>query len=322
MNTVYFVIPCYNEEEVLPETVKRLTDKLERLIADGKANEHSRMLFVDDGSKDDTWDLIEGYTQENPYAAGLKLSRNRGHQNALLAGLMTAKEHCDCAISLDADLQDDIEVIDQFIDKYNDGCEVVYGVRSSRKKDTAFKRGTAQSYYKLMKTLGVDIVYNHADYRLMGKRALDALAEYKEVNLFLRGIVPLIGFRTDYVYYERAERFAGESKYPLKKMLKFAIDGITSFSVKPLKLISNLGIIICALSVVGLIYTLISWLLGSSVAGWASIMCSIWFLGGLQMLCIGIVGTYVGKIYAEVKQRPRFIIDKLLLNQKEDDKTD
>ena len=322
MNTVYFVIPCYKEEEVLPETIKRLTDKLSRLIADGKASEQSRRLFVDDGSKDETWELIEGYTKENPYAAGLKLSRNRGHQNALLAGLMTAKEHCDCAISLDADLQDDIEVIDQFIDKYSEGCEVVYGVRSSRKKDTAFKRGTAQSYYKLMKTLGVDIVYNHADYRLMGKRALDALAEYKEVNLFLRGIVPLIGFRTDYVYYERAERFAGESKYPLKKMLKFAIDGITSFSVKPLKLISNLGIFICAFSVIGLIYTLISWLLGSSVAGWASIMCSIWFLGGLQMLCIGIVGTYVGKIYSEVKQRPRFIIDKLLLNNKQEEKAD
>ena len=318
MSTVYFVIPCYNEEEVLPETVKRLTDKLERLIKDGKADEQSRMLFVDDGSRDDTWELIESYTKENPYAAGLKLSRNRGHQNALLAGLMTAKDHCDCAISLDADLQDDIEVIDQFIDKYNDGCEVVYGVRSSRKKDTAFKRGTAQSYYKFMKMLGVDIVYNHADYRLMGKRALEGLAEYKEVNLFLRGIVPLIGFRSDYVYYERAERFAGESKYPLKKMLKFAVDGITSFSVKPLKLISNLGMVICALSVIGLIYTLISWITGSSVAGWASIMCSIWFLGGLQMLCIGIVGTYVGKIYSEVKQRPRFIIEKLLLNKKEE----
>lgn len=318
MSTVYFVIPCYNEEEVLPETVKRLTDKLERLIKDGKADEQSRMLFVDDGSRDNTWELIESYTKENPYAAGLKLSRNRGHQNALLAGLMTAKDHCDCAISLDADLQDDIEVIDQFIDKYNDGCEVVYGVRSSRKKDTAFKRGTAQSYYKFMKMLGVDIVYNHADYRLMGKRALEGLAEYKEVNLFLRGIVPLIGFRSDYVYYERAERFAGESKYPLKKMLKFAVDGITSFSVKPLKLISNLGMVICALSVIGLIYTLISWITGSSVAGWASIMCSIWFLGGLQMLCIGIVGTYVGKIYSEVKQRPRFIIEKLLLNKKEE----
>ena len=270
---------------------------------------------MDDGSKDKTWEIIEQFHQENRFVGGVRLSRNRGHQNALLAGLMTAKEHCDCAISLDADLQDDIEVIDQFIDKYNEGCEVVYGVRSSREKDTAFKRGTAQGYYKFMAMLGVDIVYNHADYRLMGKRALEALSKYKEVNLFLRGIVPLIGFKSDYVYYERSERFAGESKYPLKKMIKFAVDGITSFSVKPLKIISNIGIIMCLLSVIFFIYAIISFFSGSSVAGWASIMCSIWFLGGLQMLCIGIVGTYVGKIYSEVKQRPRFTIDKTIINQ-------
>lgn len=315
MATVYFVIPCYNEEEVLPETMKRLTDKLQRLIAAGKADENSRMLFVDDGSKDKTWELIEQGSHENPYIGGVKLSRNRGHQNALLAGLTTARGKCDCAISLDADLQDDIEVLDQFIDKYHEGCEVVYGVRSSRDKDTAFKRGTAQGYYKFMAALGVEIVYNHADYRLMGKRALDALAEYKEVNLFLRGIVPLIGFRSDYVYYERSERFAGESKYPLSKMLRFAVDGITSFSVKPLKIISNLGLIICFLSIVFFIYTLVSFFTGSSVAGWASEMCSIWFLGGLQMLCIGIVGTYVGKIYSEVKARPRFIIEKTMISR-------
>lgn len=314
MSVVYFVIPCYNEEEVLPETVSRLTEKLKQLIADGIADDKSRMLFVDDGSKDKTWELIEQFSSESKYVGGVKLSRNRGHQNALLAGLMTAKGKCDCVISLDADLQDDIGVIDEFVLKYQDGCEVVYGVRSSRDKDTAFKRGTAQGYYKFMAALGVDIVYNHADYRLLGSRALEALSEYKEVNLFLRGIVPLIGFRSDYVYYERSERFAGESKYPLKKMLKFAVDGITSFSVKPLKIISNIGIIICLLSVIFFIYAIISFFCGSSVAGWASIMCSIWFLGGLQMMGIGIVGTYVGKIYSESKHRPRFIIDKTIIN--------
>ncbi len=318
MSVLYLVIPCYNEEEVLPETVKRLTVKLGKMIESGKISDDSRMLFVDDGSKDKTWQLIEKFTIENKYVGGIKLSRNRGHQNALLAGLMTAKERCDCAISLDADLQDDIEVLDQFVDKYKDGCEVVYGVRSSRDKDTVFKRSTAQFYYKFMKSLGVDIVYNHADYRLMGKRALEALSDYKEVNLFLRGIVPLIGFRSDYVYYERNERFAGVSKYPLKKMIKFAVDGITSFSVRPLKIISNLGIISCMLSVIFLIYALVSFFMGSSVAGWASEMCSIWFLGGLQMFCIGIVGTYVGKIYSEVKARPRFIIDKTVIDNKEE----
>ena len=314
MTTVYFVVPCYNEEEVLPETVKRLSSKLETLIKNNIADEKSRMLFVDDGSKDKTWELIEQFSSENKYVGGVKLSRNRGHQNALLSGLMTAKGKCDCVISLDADLQDDIEVIDEFIQKYNEGCEIVYGVRSSRKKDTFFKRSTAQGYYKFMSMLGVDIVYNHADYRLLGSQALDALSEYKEVNLFLRGIVPLIGYRCDYVYYERNERFAGESKYPLKKMLKFAIDGITSFSVKPLKLISNMGIIICILSLIGFIYALVSVLMGVAASGWASLMCSIWFLGGLQMFCIGIVGTYVGKIYAEVKGRPRYRIEKEIIN--------
>lgn len=314
MAKVYLVVPCYNEEEVLPETVKRLTAKLEEMIADGKADKESRILFVDDGSRDSTWELIEKYTEESVLVGGLKLSRNRGHQNALLAGLMCAKEHCDCAISLDADLQDDIGVLDSFVDKFLEGCQVVYGVRSSRKSDTAFKRSTAQSYYKFMKALGVEIVYDHADYRLMGKQALEALSQYKEVNLFLRGIVPLIGFRTDYVYYERHERFAGKSKYPLGKMIRFALDGITSFSVKPLRIISNIGIIICGLSVIGLIYALISFAIGSSVAGWTSLICSIWFLGGLQMLCIGIVGVYVGKIYSETKQRPRFIIEKEIIN--------
>lgn len=315
MPTVYFVIPCYNEEEVLPETIKRLNDKLRSLIDDGKATEDSRMLFVDDGSKDKTWSIISAYSEENKFVGGIKLAHNRGHQNALLSGLMTAKDNCDCAISLDADLQDDINVIDQFIDKYLEGCEIVYGVRNSRKKDTVFKRTTAQGYYKFMKMLGVDIVYNHADYRLMGNKALDALSEYKEVNLFLRGIVPLIGYRCDYVFYERNERFAGESKYPLKKMIKFAIDGITSFSVKPLKIISNIGFIICFLSIIGFIYALISFFTGNAQAGWTSTMCSIWFLGGLQLVCIGIVGTYVGKIYSEVKQRPRYKIEEKIIRK-------
>ena len=316
MPKVYFVIPCYNEEEVLPETIKRLSLKLMSLIKDGKASEDSRMIFVDDGSKDKTWSIISAYSKENQFVGGVKLAHNRGHQNALLSGLMTAREeNCDCVISLDADLQDDIDVIDQFIDKYLEGCEVVYGVRSSRKKDTVFKRTTAQGYYKFMKMLGVDIVYNHADYRLMGSKALDGLSEYKEVNLFLRGIVPLIGYRSDYVYYERSERFAGESKYPLKKMIKFAVDGITSFSVKPLKIISNIGFFICLLSIIGFIYALVSFCMGSAVTGWASTICSIWFLGGLQMLCIGIVGTYVGKIYNEVKQRPRYRIEEKIINK-------
>lgn len=310
MPKVYFVIPCYNEEEVLPETVKRLTAKLHSLIESGLADENSRMLFVDDGSKDKTWSLISQFSTENTYVTGVKLAHNRGHQNALLCGLNEALNNgCDCAISLDADLQDDIEVLDQFIEKYNEGCEVVYGVRNSRKKDTFFKRTTAQGYYKFMKMLGVDIVYNHADYRLMGSKALAALNDYGEVNLFLRGIVPLIGFRSDYVYYERHERFAGESKYPLKKMIAFATDGITSFSVKPLKIISNLGIIISILSLVGLLYALISYFCGFAVSGWTTIICSIWLLGGLQMLCLGVVGTYIGKIYNEVKHRPRYLIE-------------
>lgn len=309
---VYFVIPCYNEEEVLPETVKRLTAKLDQMRKDGLAGETSRMLLVDDGSKDKTWALISAYHKENPYVEGVKLAHNRGHQNALLCGLMTAKARCDCAISLDADLQDDTDVLDEFVRKYLDGCDVVYGVRNKRDTDTWFKRTTAEGYYKVLKALGVDIVFNHADYRLMSKRALEGLSEYREVNLFLRGIVPLIGYRSDYVYYDRHERFAGESKYPLKKMIALALDGITSFSVKPLKLISNLGILISILSVFGLLYALISYFAGWAVSGWTAIVCSIWLLGGLQMLCLGVVGTYIGKIYSEVKDRPRYRIEQSL----------
>lgn len=310
MPKVYLVIPCYNEEEVLPETVKRLSQKMNKMIASELADKKSRILFVDDGSNDKTWELISTYCDENVLVSGVKLAHNRGHQNALLAGLMTAMESCDCAISLDADLQDDIEVLDEFVQKYTEGCDVVYGVRKNRETDTFFKRTSAQGFYKFMELLGVDVVYNHADYRLMSRRALEALNEYKEVNLFLRGIIPLIGYRSDYVYYERHERFAGESKYPLKKMISFAIDGITSFSVKPLKIISNLGLLVSILSVIGLIYALVSYFSGSAVAGWTAIICSIWLIAGLQFLCLGAVGGYVGKIYSEVKARPRYKIEE------------
>lgn len=306
---LYLVIPCYNEEAVLPETTKRLTEKMHTMIRAEQVDPESRILYVDDGSKDKTWAIISEYAEAIPYVDGVKLAHNRGHQNALLAGLMTAMPLCDCAISMDADLQDDINVIDRFVEKYMEGCDVVYGVRNKRETDTFFKRTTAEGFYKFMKILGVDVVFNHADYRLMSRRALEGLSEYKEVNLFLRGIVPLIGFKSDYVYYDRAERFAGESKYPLKKMISFALDGITSFSVKPLKLISNLGILISVLSIFGLLYALISHLCGVTVAGWTAIVASIWLLGGLQMLCLGVVGGYIGKIYSEVKQRPRFLIE-------------
>lgn len=306
---LYLVVPCYNEEEVLPETSRRLLEKIQTMTADGRISPKSRIMFVNDGSKDKTWEIISRLHEENPLFCGVCLSRNKGHQNALLAGLMTAKAYADIVISLDADLQDDVNAIDGMVSAYAQGNDVVYGVRSSRKKDSFFKKFTAESFYKLMKLLGVDIVFNHADYRLMSRRALEGLSAYKEVNLFLRGIVPLIGFRSDYVYYDRGERFAGESKYPLKKMIALALDGITSFSVKPLKLISNLGILISILSVFGLLYALISHLLGVTVAGWTAIVASIWLLGGLQMLCLGVVGTYIGKIYSEVKQRPRYLIE-------------
>ena len=315
--TVYFVIPCYNEEAVLPETCSRLTEKLDSMREKALIGPGSRILFVDDGSKDKTWELIAQYNRENPWVEGVKLAHNRGHQNALLCGLMTAMPLCDCAISMDADLQDDIDALDQFVTKFREGCDVVYGVRNKRETDTWFKRTTAEGFYKVMKTLGVDVVFNHADYRLMSKRALEGLSEYREVNLFLRGIVPLIGYRSDYVYYDRHERFAGESKYPLKKMLSFALDGITSFSVKPLKLISNLGILISALSVFGLLYALISYFAGVTVSVWTAIVCSIWLLGGLQMLCLGVVGGYIGKIYSEVKARPRFRVETYLQNKQE-----
>lgn len=316
--TVYFVIPCYNEEAVLPETTRRMTDKLNAMRAAGLIGEKSRILYVDDGSKDRTWELVSQFNRENPWVEGVKLSHNRGHQHALLCGLMSALPRCDAAISMDADLQDDIDALDQFVKKFQEGCDVVYGVRNKRDTDTWFKRTTAEGFYKVMQLLGVDVVFNHADYRLMSKRALEALSEYKEVNLFLRGIVPLIGYRSDYVYYDRHERFAGESKYPLKKMLSFALDGITSFSVKPLKLISNLGILISVLSILGLLYALISYFAGWAVTGWTAIVCSIWLLGGLQMLCLGVVGGYIGKIYSEVKARPRYRVEEYLEQEKQE----
>ena len=309
---LYLVIPCYHEEEVLPETSKRLTAKLGAMIEMGLISQDSKIVFVNDGSKDHTWQLIRQYHEENPMIQGINLSRNKGHQSALLAGLMTVKEYCDMAISMDADLQDDVDAIDQFVEKYYEGCEVVYGVRSERKTDSFFKRASAQSFYKLMLHMGVEIVYNHADYRLMSRRALDEMEGFKEVNLFLRGIVPLIGFQSGVVTYERHERFAGESKYPLKKMLNFAFDGITSFSVKPIRMVTTLGIIIFAISILMLIYFLITWCIGWTVPGWTSIVVSVWAIGGLQLLAIGIIGEYIGKIYMETKARPKFIVQEYL----------
>lgn len=315
---LYLVVPCYNEEEVLIETSRRLFGKINKMINEEKISKKSKILFVNDGSKDKTWDIIEGLYNKNSIFSGVNLSRNRGHQNALLAGLMVAKEYADMVISLDADLQDDIDVIEKFVEEYYSGSDIVYGVRSSRKTDTFFKRTTGLGFYKFMDKLGVNVVYNHADYRLMSKRALEALAEFKEVNLFLRGIVPLIGYKYSIVEYERHERFAGESKYPLKKMLAFAIDGITSFSVKPIRLISVLGFSIFFISLIALIYSLVVKFLGKTEVGWTSIVISIWMLGGIQLLSLGVIGEYIGKIYNETKARPRYIIkDKLIRNKEE-----
>lgn len=311
-NTVWLVIPCYNEQEVLPETSRQLKIIMHDLIEKGKISPKSRIAFVNDGSKDMTWNIISQLHEEDSLFTGINLAHNRGHQNALLAGLMTARKYADAAISLDADLQDDVGAIEQFIDKFNEGKDIVYGVRSTRATDTRFKRGTAHAFYKIMKFMGADTLEDHADYRLMSKRALDGLSEYKEVNLFLRGIVPMIGYETDVVYYERHERFAGESKYPLKKMISFAVDGITSCSVKPIRMITALGMFIFSVSIFMLIYFLIVWGLGKTVAGWTTIVISLWGIGGLILLSLGIIGEYVGKIYMEVKERPRYIIESIL----------
>lgn len=306
---LYIVVPCYNEEECLHETRKRLSKKLGVLESQNIISKNSRIVFVDDGSKDKTWSIIK---EKSDKVIGLKLSRNRGHQNALLAGLFYAKEHADVVASMDADLQDDINALDKMLDKYADGYEIVYGVRKARKKDTFFKRTTAQLFYKTMNWLGAEVVYNSADYRLMSKRALDEMANYKEVNLFLRGIVPLIGLKSTTVEYEREERFAGESKYPLKKMLNFAWDGITSFSVKPIRFVLKIGMLIFAISLLVLLYSLIVKLLGKAVDGWTFIICSIWILGGIQMISIGLIGEYIGKTYSETKQRPRYFVEKIV----------
>lgn len=315
MEKIYIVIPCYNEEEVLEETKKELKKKMGDLIQKKQIDQQSKVIFVNDGSKDKTWNLIQRFYQEDKLFGGINLSRNRGHQNALLAGLLTVKDDADIVISMDADLQDDIDAIDEMIEKRKEGADIVYGVRNSRKKDSFFKRATAQGFYHVMKMLGVDVVYNHADYRLTSKRVLNSLEDYKEVNLFLRGIFPLIGFKSGIVYYERKERFAGKSKYPLKKMLNFAWDGITSFSVKPIRLVLNVGIVILVLSFLMILYSVIQKVLGNTVDGWTFIVCSLWLLGGIQMLSLGIIGEYIGKIYSETKARPRYLVSDYLVSK-------
>jgi glycosyltransferase involved in cell wall biosynthesis len=310
---IAIIVPCYNEEEVLPETAKRLSGKLSQLISAQIVCEKSKIIFVDDGSSDNTWELIKNYHTGNPkYFSGIKMSGNRGHQNALLCGLLTFKDQVDAAISIDADLQDDIDVIDKMIEKYQAQYEIVYGVRSDRKTDSFFKRSTAQGFYHFMRFLGVDIVFNHADFRLMGRKALDALAEYSEVNVFLRAIIPMLGFKTGFEYYTRTERFAGVSKYPLRKMIKFALEGITSFSIKPIRMITFLGIFIFTVSIAMIIYFFVRFFLGYTVTGWASIACSLWGIGGLILFSIGTVGEYIGKIYLETKHRPKYHIEQCL----------
>lgn len=318
MNTIlYLVIPCYKEEEVLPETARRLQQKMQNLIKNQKISSDSRVVFVNDGSTDHTWKIIQQLHKQNSMFEGINLSRNRGHQNALLAGLMTVREYADVTISMDADLQDDINAIDEMLDKYYAGCDIVYGVRSARTTDTWFKRTTAEGFYKVMEWLGAKVVFNHADYRLMSKRALEGLAQFKEVNLFLRGLVPLVGYPSDVVYYERHERFAGESKYPLKKMLSFAFEGITSLSTKPIRMIMTLGILIFLVSLCMLAYFFVRFLTGNTVAGWASLAVSVWALGGLQLLAIGVIGEYIGKVYLETKERPRYIVEQYLHDESE-----
>lgn len=304
------VIPCYNEEEVLPITSALFKAELEDLVAKGKVDPASHVLLVNDGSRDRTWELVEGLAASDPAFRGCSLSRNRGHQNALLGGLMEARGHCDATISIDCDGQDDIATMEAMVDAYLDGCDVVYGVRSSRETDTLFKRFTAQSFYRLLSSMGVECVYNHADYRLLGARALDALAEFREVNLFLRGMVPLVGFRSTSVYYERHERMAGESHYPLSKMLALAVNGITSLSVKPIRLITWTGLFVALASLVAIVWVLVAHATGATVAGWASTTAAVCFMGGVQMLSLGVIGEYVGKIYLESKHRPRYVISE------------
>ena len=313
---LYIVIPCYNEQEVLPITAPMFLKKLTQLIGDGLIAEGSRIMFVNDGSSDGTWELIRALSEENEHYIGISQSRNRGHQNALLAGLMEARDRCDISISIDCDGQDDIDAMDKMVAEYLGGCDIVYGVRSSRETDSFFKRTTAQGFYKLLEKMGAEVVYNHADYRLLSARVLRELANFKEVNLFLRGMVPLVGFKSTCVEYARAERLAGKSKYPLKKMLSLAADGITSLSVKPLRLITSFGVFVALLSFVGVIWAIVSALCGETVAGWASTTCIVCFVGGVQLICLGIIGEYIGKIYLETKGRPRYIISERTYDEK------
>ena len=317
---LYIVIPCYNEQEVLPVTSGMFLEKINSLIEKGRVAPESRVVFVNDGSKDNTWNIIQELAKSDEHFEGVCLSRNRGHQNALLGGLMTVKDRCDITISIDCDGQDDINAMDAMVDAYWDGCEVVYGVRSKRDTDTFFKRFTAEGFYKLMNWMGAQVVFNHADYRLMSSRVLNEFANFKEVNIFLRGMVPLVGFKSTSVYYERAERIAGESHYPLKKMLALAFDGITSLSVKPIRLITGFGALISVISFVGVIWAVIEAILGSTVAGWASTTSIVCFMGGIQLLCLGVIGEYIGKIYLETKQRPRYIIEKCTWNRENSQK--
>ena len=308
--SLYIVIPCYNEQDVLPITAPLFKKKIESLIEQKMCSEDSRVLLVNDGSKDNTWDIISELAKQDNRFKGITLSRNRGHQNALLAGLMYAKEYCDVTISIDCDGQDDINAMDEMIKQYYYGCDVVYGVRSKRDTDTFMKRVTAEGFYKFMQAMGAETVFNHADYRLMSKRALEGLAEFKEVNLFLRGVVPLVGYKSTSVYYERNERLAGESKYPFSKMLNLALNGITSLSVKPLRYITTIGIVMAIISFFIIVWALIARFSGNTVAGWTSLVGVMALIGGIQLFCLGIIGEYIGKIYSEVKQRPKFIIEK------------
>lgn len=312
MTKLYLAIPCYNEEEVLWDSAEKLLNKYYDMMAEGTISSDSKIVFIDDGSKDTTWKIICELHDQNDIFQGIKLSRNRGHQNALLCGLMTLRDRADAVISIDADLQDDINVFDEMVKKYEEGCDVVYGVRSKRETDTFFKRFTAESFYKILNKMGAKVIFNHADFRLMSRRALEAFSMYRETNIFLRGMVPLIGYKSAVVQYERSERLAGESKYPLKKMLALAWEGITSLSIQPIRIITWLGLIIFIISMIMVIYSLISFFVGATVSGWTSTLCSIWALGGLQLLAIGIIGEYIGKIYLETKRRPRFIVEEFL----------
>lgn len=319
---LYIVIPCYNEEKVLPETCEMFLGKLHELEDADEISRESKILFVDDGSKDKTWSVISDLMEKDEHYQGLKLSRNRGHQNALLAGLMTAKDYADITISIDCDGQDDINAMNGMIAEYRDGAEIVYGVRSKRETDTFFKRFTAEGFYKILKIFGAEVVFNHADYRLMSRRALEGLAEFKEVNLFLRGLVPLVGFKSSSVYYERHERIAGESHYPLSKMLALAFNGITSLSVRPLQMITGLGFFMFIVSLLAVLITVIIKIFGYTVQGWTSLLCVVFMLGGLQILCLGIIGEYIGKIYSESKSRPRYILEENSLEKKAKKKKD